>query len=83
VLGREIAKTLHVSIGDEITLVSPARRSGVVQDGTCLGNPKRSVAGTRRRPRSPPSRKLLIAINALMRDQRPLQPAVIAEPSCC
>jgi transposase len=29
------------------------------------------------------ARKLLIAINAMMRDQRPWQPAVVAEPSCC
>ena len=29
------------------------------------------------------ARKLLIAINAMMRDQRPWQPAIVAEPSCC
>jgi transposase len=29
------------------------------------------------------ARKLLIAINARMRDQRPWQPAIVAEPSCC
>jgi transposase len=29
------------------------------------------------------ARKLPIAINAMMRDQRPWQPAVVAEPSCC
>ena len=29
------------------------------------------------------ARKLLIAINAMMRDQRPWQPAVVVEPSCC
>jgi transposase len=29
------------------------------------------------------ARKLLIAINAMMPDQRPWQPAVVAEPSCC
>jgi transposase len=29
------------------------------------------------------ARKLLIAINAMMRDHRPWQPAVVAEPSCC
>jgi transposase len=29
------------------------------------------------------ARKLLIAINAMMRDQRPWQAAVVAEPSRC
>jgi hypothetical protein len=29
------------------------------------------------------ARKLLIAINAMMRDHRPWQPAIVAEPSCC
>ena len=29
------------------------------------------------------ARKLLIAINAMIRDQRPWQPAIVAEPSCC
>jgi transposase len=29
------------------------------------------------------ARKLLIAINAMMRDQRPWQAAVVVEPSCC
>jgi transposase len=29
------------------------------------------------------ARKLLIAINAMVRDQRPWQPAVVVEPSCC
>ena len=29
------------------------------------------------------ARKLLIAINAMMRDQLPWQPAIVAEPSCC
>jgi len=29
------------------------------------------------------ARKLLIAINAMIRDQRPWHPAIVAEPSCC
>ena len=29
------------------------------------------------------ARKLVIAINAMIRDQRPGQPAIVAEPSCC
>jgi transposase len=29
------------------------------------------------------ARKLLIAINAMLRDQRPWDPPVVAEPSCC
>jgi transposase len=29
------------------------------------------------------ARKLLIAINAMMRDQHPWQPAIVAQPSCC
>ena len=29
------------------------------------------------------ARQLLIAINAMMRDQRPWQPAIVAEPSWC
>ena len=29
------------------------------------------------------ARKLLITINAMMRDQRPWHPAVVAKPSCC
>jgi Helicase conserved C-terminal domain len=29
------------------------------------------------------ARKLLVAINAMIRDRRPWEPAVILEPSCC
>jgi len=29
------------------------------------------------------ARKLLVAINAMVRDQRPWQPAVVLQPSCC
>jgi hypothetical protein len=29
------------------------------------------------------ARRLLIAINAMMRDHRPWQPAIVAEPNCC
>jgi len=42
----------------------------------CRGKPKKAALAA-------VARKLLVAINAMIRDRRPWEPAVVLEPSCC